>query len=204
MYHVTSAHTRTPVRGRIAVYCEVDGEVKPVKYRILDRIMGALRTSEVGKWFKMNNNEYPHARYTIITLIDYMNRTVYKASLNPRNQTAFLTERPEAYDKTVIRSLYRTYDSWHNKLLSNCRGGELFSESVIYRSEYNLTYLTRSLTILLSHIHNQTRRLAEQHWKRRYGQRSKNASASNSACASRPQSWLGRWASSPRPPRSKR
>ena len=138
---------------RIAVYCDVDGEVKPIKYRILDMIMGVLRTSEVGKWFKMHNSEYPHARYTVITLVDYMNRTVYKASLNPRNQQAFLADKPEGYDRAVVRGAYRTFESWHNKMLGNCRGGELFSESVIYKSEYNLTYLTRSLTILLSYIH---------------------------------------------------
>ena len=121
---------------RIAVYCVVDGEVKPVKYRILDKIMGVLRTCEVGKWFKTNNHEYPAARYTIITLVDYVNRTVYKAALNPRNQQAFLNDKPEAYDKTVVRGLYRTFESWHNKMLGNCRGGELFSDSVIYKSEY--------------------------------------------------------------------
>ena len=127
---------------RITAFAVVDGEVIPVKYRIFDKIMGVLRMSEVGKWFKENNHEYPAARYTVITLVDYVNREVYKAALNPRNQQAFLLGTPELYDKAIVRGLYRTFESWYNKMLSNCRGGELFSESVIYKSEYHsLTYL---------------------------------------------------------------
>ena len=108
----------------------------PVKYRVYEKVMCTLRMAEVGKWFKLHNAEHPAARYSVITLISYTHSTLYKASLNPRNQQAFLNDRPDMYDRAVIRGIYRTLESWYNKLLSCCRGGELFSDSIIARSKY--------------------------------------------------------------------
>ena len=113
----------------------VEGDVIPTKYRVFNKIMNALRLSEVGRWFKINNKQFPAARYTVFNLTCYVHTTLYKAAQNPRNQQAFLDDKPHLYDKSVIRNIYRTFDSWFNKLLSNCRGGELFSESLIYRSK---------------------------------------------------------------------
>ena len=97
----------------------------PTKYRVFDKIMNALCLSEVGRWFKINNKEFPAARYTVVTLTSYVHTVLYKAAQNPQNQQAFLDDKPQLYDKSVIRNIYRTFDSWFNKLLSNCRGGTL-------------------------------------------------------------------------------
>ena len=111
------------------------GDVISVKLRCFSRMMTTLRRTDVGIWFKKNNAQYPHVKYTMLTLVGYIHLTLYKAALNPLNQGALLSDAANLYERVVITQIFSTVTSWENKMISCASGGEIPGASAIYYSK---------------------------------------------------------------------
>ena len=116
------------------------GDVISVKLRCFGRMMSVLRRTDVGFWFKLHNADYPHVKYTMLTLVGYIHLTLYKAALNPKNQAALLTDAAHLYERAAITQCFNAVSSWEDRMVSCASGGEIPGVSAIYYSKSATTH----------------------------------------------------------------
>ena len=111
------------------------GQVLSVKIRCFRQLMSTLRNTDVGIWFKHNNQEYPHVRYHMLQLVGFIHLILYKAANNPRNKAAILTDRIHLYDRSGITKCLSSTASFCDKMLSCSTGGEIPGPTSIWTSK---------------------------------------------------------------------
>jgi len=117
---------RTMVSNSIArcgIYAEVTGPIVPIRVELYKQIQSVLMRKEVKKWFKQEDHNYPWVKYSIITLLSYINVTIGNGAKDPDNKMALATDIAK-YSPVVIKRVRKQVELWETKLLAAIAGDE--------------------------------------------------------------------------------
>ena len=78
---------------------------------------------EVKKWFKQEDLNYPWVKYSIITLLSYINVTIGNGAKDPDNKMALATDIAK-YSPVVIKRVRKQVELWETKLFAAISGDE--------------------------------------------------------------------------------